>query len=289
MQLIVTITNEKEIDHFPSADGFIYVFRDLGIRSNSEEADLAKMINKIHAQNKTIYLFINKIFLQSEIKKLEENIEFLATFSIDGLLFSDFAVYELAKKYNIVDKLIYASETQLVNYQDLNTLHKQGVDSFIISKEMTYNNLLLSAKNTSAKLGMLIFGHYQMFYSKRKLLSNFFAQYDLEHKEKESIDFSIKEKSRDGRYPIVENSNGSSIFSHDVMCGIEEFNSLVDHGFHYFIFDSLFLDKDLVNKVIEMFKESNKTKKSYRVEDIKEVTKLENLTKGFLYRELDLK
>lgn len=287
-QIIISISEIEDIDYFSNADAFLIGNRKTTIRYE-KDISFSKMvtyIEKAHQENKKIYLDITKIYLQNEIKQLKEDFKIISSMNFDGLFFSDFSILTLASEYQITDKLFYASDTQIVNYHDLNVLSEYGVLKAIVSKEMPLDNILQSLTNSSLQLGMLVFGHYRMFYSKRKLIESYLRKNNIENIDfLNSTDMHVKEKTRDEKLPILQNENGTLIFSHDVMFALEEASMLVENGLKYCFFDSLLLKKDIVKLAISTFKENFKDTIHTRKE-FKEKSGLVSISTGFLNKKI---
>jgi putative protease len=292
LELLLTLQQPSDVSNYELADGYIFGNHEVAVRigySFSLE-EIKNLIDQIHQQNKKAYLNCNKLFTQADLEKNRTMIETLFTYHFDGVLFSDFAMVAIAKEMGIIDKLIYASETQIVNYFDIHTLFDEGIKSVIVSKEMTYENMLITAKKSSSRIGALVFGHYAMFYSKRKLICNFYQEYRLTHPNFESkLDFTIQEKTRNESLPIIQNQNGTTIFSHDILCAIEEVPSLIAAGVSLLIVDGIFMTSQQVKVTLGLFDEVRKSQRAITLSQIKEATGIENLSTGFLYKQIGLK
>lgn len=291
-ELIVTLTKQEDLSFFQQADGYLIGNHDTAVRiaQSFSLVEMETIIQKARTLKKKIYLNFNKIFTQQELKGLENNFSKIIALDFDGIFFSDFAIFVLAEKANQVNKLIYASETQIVNYHDIHAFSQAGITTFIVSKEMTYDNILLTASQSKVTIGMLAFGHYNMFYSKRKLVANFVEEFKLNNFDFENkMDLVIQEKTRQERLPIIQNNNGANIFSRDIMCAIEEFLPLVKQGVKLFVFDTIFLDPSVTNHALRLFKQSVIEQKKFTLANVQEATNLSYLSKGFLFKDVGLK
>ena len=292
LELLLTIQQSSDVVDYQQADGYIFGNHEVAVRTGQSFSleEMKDLIELIHQKKKKAYLNCNKIFTQQDLKKSQALIQHLFTFSFDGILFSDFAMVTMARQLGIVEKLIYASETQIVNYYDIQTLFEEGIQSAIVSKEMTYDNILLTAQRSALRIGALIFGYYAMFYSKRKLIGNFYQEYQLNRPDFDSkLDFTIQEKTRKESLPIIQNDNGTTIFSHDILCAIEEVPSLVQAGVTMLIMESLFLSPKTIKITLGMFDEVRRNHRFYTLTEMKEISGLNQLSTGFLYKQMGLK
>ncbi len=255
--LIITISSLDNIDIYKDADSFLIGNEKFAVRlSNSfTKQDIKEATKKAHSLNKNIYISVNKIFLEDEIADLKDYMTFLKTIEVDGIFFSDFAVFTIAKDLNILDKLVYYSETQMVNYMDAITLIDFKIKGVIISKEVTLDNIYTFAdKVKKGSLGVNIYGYYHMFYSKRKLIRNYFLNYKKDYsKYIFNKKMTIKEKTRQELYPIFQDENGTNIFNDEILLGIDYISDFIDKGIEMFIIDGIFEEEDYMKSILEYF------------------------------------
>lgn len=249
-KLLTNIKNIEEVDLFPSVDGFIIANKSFSIHNIATFGDeeVINLINKIKANNKECYLNINKIFHEGELKKIKD---FLMDYmsKIDGFLFSDFAIFSLAKELNIVDKLIFYSQTQIVNSYDAKLILDKGIKAVMVSKEMPLSTIEKVAK--FGKGAMIAHGYQHLFYSKRNLISLYNEKY---HKNFNQInEFKIKEKTRDTFFPILEEENGFNIFTDYILETFDIIYSLKKQGIDYFIIDGNFLPLSYRIEVVRLY------------------------------------
>ncbi len=291
-ELMVSIGRFEQIDRFDNADAFLIGNQQTAVRIAGDFGfeSMHEVINKIHNMKKKIYLNFSKIFIESELEELAVNFAKIVPMDFDGIFFSDFAIYQLAKQYNILYKLWYASETQIVNANDIAILKTLQINHFIVSKEMTHDNILISAQQHPQHLGALVFGHYSMFYSKRKLIGNFVEQYSLSSFDYlNRFDLTIQEKTREGKLPIIQNQNGSVIFSSDVLCAIAEIPSWIQQGIHTLWVDSIFLSDETIVSVLSLCRKAIKEGIIYPLQQVETFCHIQNLSTGFLYKKIGLK
>jgi putative protease len=217
-----------------------------------EEIMHARVLTK--QLKKNLYINVNKIFLEDEVKKLKGFLIFLKEQDVDGIFFSDLGVYTLAKELDIVSKLVYYSETQSVNYRDVEFFTKLGIKAVIISKETTLENILLTGQKVKGVLGVNIYGHMHMYYSRRKLLKSYFRKYGvLPEPFHENMNVRIKERSRNEYLPIYQDDQGTQIFTGEILNGIDYARELAKNNISMFIIDGIFEKLDYLLKVLDYY------------------------------------
>jgi putative protease len=250
--------------------------------------EIKELRNITKKLNRNLYINVNRIFMEDEINELETYMEFLKSIDVDGIFFSDMAVFMIARQLGILDKLVYFTETQMVNYIDCQHYLDMNIKGVILSKEMTLDDILLTAKKVKGNIGMLVHGYFHMFYSKRKLLRNYFAKYGINQEPKNQYDYRLKEMTRDELYPIVETENGTNIFSGTCLSTLSDFPQLVNSSINMFIVDSIFLNEDHVKKALEYYRKmingSNEDYASLLTEEFKDV----RFSSGFLHHKIGI-
>lgn len=237
MKLISGIYNDKQLNKYLDfIDGAILMVPHFSLVY--EDLDLNKAISKMKKLGKTIILSLNKIFTEDEI---DEAYKFLDEYKNEDVLFyvADLGLIKYAKDNNILDKIIYNPETMITNYLDLSVYMGFNLDAYGISNEITIEDLKTIYDKTKAPLFYLGFGKRLMFYSKRKLLSLYKEKYQTKFS---FDDLYLKEETRDDKYKIIENNNGTMIYRSYFISLHKELDDLL--FLKYFYIDPLDLEED---------------------------------------------
>lgn len=237
MKLISGIYNDKQLNKYLDfIDGAILMVPHFSLVY--EDLDLNKAISKMKKLGKTIILSLNKIFTEDEI---DEAYKFLDEYKNEEVLFyvADLGLIKYAKDNNILDKIIYNPETMITNYLDLSVYMGFNLDAYGISNEITIEDLKTIYDKTKAPLFYLGFGKRLMFYSKRKLLSLYKEKYQTKFS---FDDLYLKEETRDDKYKIIENNNGTMIYRSYFISLHKELDNLL--FLKYFYIDPLDLEED---------------------------------------------
>ena len=119
-------------------------------------------------KNTCIYLIVNKIFFESEIDNLQTYLIEVCKCGIDGIIFSDFAVCQILYENNINNiKLIYNSETLVVNYGQFEFFLKNNINSVFIANELNRENVNTILKNkNNMSIYMKVAGYVYMMQSR---------------------------------------------------------------------------------------------------------------------------
>ncbi|MFI3307272.1 MAG: U32 family peptidase [Mycoplasmatota bacterium] len=271
MKKIVIPNSLKQIYELVSkVDGFLISIEDLSINApyyfNLLELE---EINKLLIENKKeLFVSLNKNIHQSELEQLKKTLIFLEKLEIKSIFFYDLSIVNLKETLNLKNELTWASEHLTTNYATINFYYELGNKGTYLSSNLTIDEVNEIRKNTKSKLFFNIFGYLPMYTSKRRVVKNYIEKFKI-NKKQLKIDFIKKEGNV---YPIVDENNGTTIYSSNILNGLLEIEKLdVD----YLILNSFNIDD--FEKVIDIF---NNEKSNEKLEKM-----FSNLDKGFMYKE----
>ncbi|MFW5794111.1 MAG: peptidase U32 family protein [Bacillota bacterium] len=238
--------------------------------------DLDFVIKAIKKQNKKVYLLINKMIHENDIKMLEKLFKKKLISEIDGIVINDLSVYVIAKEFDLEAKIIYQPGTMNTNSYDAYYFENK-IKGITLSKEITYSeiNLILNT-NYNLEFSILAHGYLDMFYSKRKLITNYYKYKNIPiNNIKNNHSFVLNEKTRkEALYPIIEDIHGTHIFRSKKLESFKEIKQLKTKLSDIFI-ERLFIDNQ----------EYYDTIKAYLNEDFQNefLNKYYDFDKGFYY------
>ena len=196
-----------------------------------------------------IALKMDKIISENEILELEEYIKESISFPISYYIFTDMSVYYLLKKYNLDQKSVYFAKT--INCSTLDILKYNNMNmKCLVSTELTVDdiNKISNLENNF----IYTYGFFNMFYSKRKLLS-LYKEYSKINYESKNKKYYLIEETRKEYYPVFENNNGTFIFSSYAYLLFKEIELLNKNN--YFYIDSTFISEDDLIAITNIYNE----------------------------------
>lgn len=254
MELLFTLRRLEPLEKLlPFADGIVTGrYFTTGYHLSLDEIRQASRFCKTF--HKKFYIVMDDFISEDEKMLMYDYLDFIDSIDVDGIFFHDLGVYNAAKSYGMLSKLIYDGKTVLCNSLDSAFLLDQGIDSVMFSRELTFEEVKEIVKNLSGRVNMQIFGHLRMSYSKRNFLSNYFRQIgkDYDFKGKETL--SLVEEQREYKMPIVEDEDGTYIYTDyvfEMFSEISELKNDLKRG----IVDTLFIEDDaLIAQVLRDYK-----------------------------------
>lgn len=279
MKLIVMPTNIEEIKKTVDyCDGYLIGINGLSVNMNlSVDEDELSHIKSLIGK-KELFISLNKNIHNEDLYVLTETMKLLNDYDITGVFYYDVAIINIYNKNKFNYKLIWASEHAATNYNTINYWQSFGVKGCCISSDITIKEVYDIRKNTKCELFVPIFGYQPMFNSRRHIVKNYLDYFSLD--DNSQINYIEKEEKR---YPIVDNEQGTSVFTNYILNGLCEYNSLKDNSINYILFNSFNIDDEKIIATLKTIKEINKNNLQDKYEKINSM--FDNCSSGFLYQE----
>ena len=164
VEFIATLNDASFIEL--DLDAYILGNKKYAVRltASFEYEEIKDLVSKIHSENKKAYVSVNKLFTQEEIKGLEDYLKSINELNVDGILFSDMAVYQIAKRNGFANILIYDPDTLMVNSFDVKFFNDLGLKSVILSKDISLEEIIAVANKNPGFVSVPSYGHFPLFY-----------------------------------------------------------------------------------------------------------------------------
>lgn len=261
-------------------DGFILSIDGLSVNGNFyiNIRNIDDIIKKIKEENKEVFISLNKNVFNSDLDFLKETLVKLNHLNIDGVLYYDISVLSIVKNLKLNLNLIWSQEHLTTNYLTANYYKEKGVKGVYLSSEITLKEILEIRDNTDLLIMVPIFGYLPMFNSKRHIVKNYLETFNINDYSK--INYMEKENKK---YPIIDDYNGTTVYSSNIMCGLEEYLILKEKKLDYVTINSFNISNSKLKEVIIHFNEVNESNKKEKINIINKM--FDNMDKGFLYKE----
>ncbi len=180
--------------------------------------------NILNKTSKNVSINVKRLFHEYELIALENTLKSINLEKVSNIFYSDLAVYDIVKSLGYENKLVYDAFTYLTNYLDVeeyNSFNKSVVVSNQISKE-EIDELLSKITKPVMIHG---FGKSVIFYSKRKLITNYFNYRDVSYKANLK-NYYLQEELRSELYHIYEDENATYIYEKGYYYLFNELNNI---------------------------------------------------------------
>ena len=233
------------------ADAVYVAGKSFGMRAASDNfsnEELCEAVKYCHERGVKLYVTVNIMPREYELPELPAYLEFLNNEAKpDALIISDMGVLSMAKKYAPDIDIHISTQANTVNSEACKLYHSLGATRIVLARELTIDEIKTLRANIPEELELEAFVHGAMCvsYSGRCLLSNFFSGRDAnrgkcaqpcrwEYFDGEKYAEIFEKKRPEERVSLVENENGTFMFSSKDMCMIEHIAELVEAGINSF-------------------------------------------------------
>ena len=243
MEILVTLRKKQQLERvMPLVDGVI-VGKCFVSGYDYELEDLKIISDYCKLNKRKIYIAMDNFVFEDEKMLLYEYFDYIDSLQVDGIFFHDLGIYDVAKSYGLLSKLSYDGKQVLCNSLDTAFMLDQGIDSVVLSRELTLSEIEEIVKHNEGRVNLQIFGHIRMSYSKRKFLSNYFKEINKGYDYFNKKTLTLVEEQRNYRMPIVEDEYGTCIYSDFIFEMFSEIPALKPY-LKRGIIDTLFIEED---------------------------------------------
>lgn len=248
---ILTTINSSNIDFFlnSKADCLMLGFKDYATYLDyTFDLNTIRLISN-HKNEKEIYVLMNRIIENNEIEKAREVLKELASLNINGIVILDIGLLQIAKEEHLLNKIVFSPSTYITNKDSASYFSSLGIKRLSPSKEISLNNIIEIKRNIQCEMEVMVYGHRNIFYSKRPLLD----LYNQNYKTDVSVSY-LKEEKRESLFPIKQNKQGTFVYSEKPLNLIHYLDKLIDNDIDYINIESNFINEEELNKVINEYK-----------------------------------
>lgn len=138
---------------------------------NFLKKDLKKITNIAHKNNVKVYLTLNTICFNEELKEIKKILIEAKKTKIDAIISWDLGVIKLAKEQNL--EIHLSTQASVSNSLAINEYKKLGVKRVVLARECSLNNIKEIQKNANLEIEIFIHGAMCVALSGRCFLSQF--------------------------------------------------------------------------------------------------------------------
>lgn len=202
-----------------------------------------------------MYVLVNRFFVEEELEQLRDHLAFLKELDVDGIYYGDEGVLFEAMKLEIASKLIYNPDTLITNKEDVQYYLDEGIQMVSISKEITLEEICHIAKEVQGECEVIIHGRLNMMHSKRTLLSNYLDFIGKREDLKDAHDLYIMEETREEHMPILEDEQGTHVFTGFTLSSFDEIRDMQAAGIRHMRIDGIFKDIEYICEMLRLYQE----------------------------------
>ncbi|MBE7705566.1 MAG: U32 family peptidase [Cyanobacteria bacterium SIG29] len=203
--------------------------------------NLKDCIDLAHSFGKKVYLTLNIFAYSNDINQMIECAEKINEAKPDAILFSDFGVYNVIKKYMSKIPIHVSTQTNILNYEAVRFWQDMGAERVVLSRDLSLKQIEeIKNKVPDMELEVFVHGAQCVSFSGRCLISDYMTKGERKANHgncSQSCRWSYKlvEESREGElFDIQENERGTHILSPKDLALINYLPDLINVGIDSF-------------------------------------------------------
>ena len=216
-------------------------------------AQIAELLTQARLVQVQLFVLMNRLFPQSEIKHAQQELKQLLEMGVDGVIIADPGLYQVAKGLSLEDKLIYSPETLVTSAEDAKFWLSTGMYSVNISPLLTEEEILKIASNVR-HCGIQVFGYLLMSISKRPLLTAYQEVANIKEPLHHNHHLYLREQKRDGMMPVYENEAGMMIYTDFVQESFAWLQPFSNAGIQRFEMYGNYIPQDALFDAVRMYR-----------------------------------
>lgn len=163
------------------ADAVYFGGKQFGLRANSPNftiEDIKEAAIYAHQHNAKIYVTVNIVFHNEDLKGLKNYLKTLGKCGVDAIIISDPLIIPLAKKIIPKVDLFLSTQQSTINYEAVKFWQKEGIKRIILARELSGKDIEEIIDKTGMEVEVFIHGAMCVGYSGRCILSNYLTMRD---------------------------------------------------------------------------------------------------------------
>ena len=244
-----------------------------GLRANATNFSIDEIkegVEFAHSLNKKVYVTVNIVLHNKEIKNLKNYLEQLDNIGVDAIIVSDLSIIMEAKKYTNLE-IHLSTQASTLNSESALFYKNLGVKRIVLAREMTYEEIKEIRKNVDIDIECFIHGAMCASYSGRCVLSNFLTNRDANRGGCAQIcrwDFKLLDENKN----IIQGEKDFTFCSKDLSM-IEHIKEMIDLGIKSFKIEGRMRSVYYIATVVKCYRKAidNYYKGIYDVSNYKKI------------------
>ncbi len=140
---------------------------------NFSDEEMKEAVHMAHVKGACVYVTLNTLISDMEMKDLAGYLRFLGSIPIDGLLVQDFGVVSMARKIAPHIPLHASTQMTVSNLSGVQFLGERGFQRVVLSRELSLREIKAITDATDVEIEVFVHGALCVCYSGQCLMSSF--------------------------------------------------------------------------------------------------------------------
>lgn len=143
---------------------------------NFTNEQLEWAVSYAHLREVKVYVTVNTLFRDDELKKLIQYIDYLYQIQVDALIIQDIGLFHAVRKRYPDFEIHISTQASVMNSQAVKYFEKYGASRIVLARENTIEEIQTICQSTSLEIEVFIHGALCVCYSGQCLMSSFIGK-----------------------------------------------------------------------------------------------------------------
>ena len=140
---------------------------------NFSNEEIKKAVDYAHIKGSAVYITLNTLIADREMKDLKSYLQFLSTLSVDGILVQDLGVACMVKQFAPEIPLHASTQMTVSNLSGIRFLKRLGFQRVVLARELSLEEIKKISAATDMEIEVFVHGALCVCYSGQCLMSSF--------------------------------------------------------------------------------------------------------------------
>lgn len=202
--------------------------------SNFSMDGLKEAVDFAHGLGKRVYVALNIIAHNRDVKGLPNFIKYLDEIKVDAVIAADIGVMGLVREHSNLP-IHVSTQASTANWATAKQFHALGAKRVVLARELSLDEIKsIKDKVPDLELEVFVHGAMCMTYSGRCTMSSYMTQRDSNHGNCANScrwKYALVEEKRPGvYYPVYEDETGNYMYNSKDLCTIDFLDKIVEAG-----------------------------------------------------------
>ncbi|OON98989.1 MAG: hypothetical protein ATN35_00595 [Epulopiscium sp. Nele67-Bin004] len=138
---------------------------------NFDNQEMIEIVNYCKLRDVKVYVTVNTLIHQEEIKEMLAYLEYLQNINIDAIIIQDLGIAKLAKRYFPTIKIHASTQLSTHSVQDAKLLKECGIKRVVLARELNLSEIKKIKEEVGIEIETFVHGALCYSYSGQCLMS----------------------------------------------------------------------------------------------------------------------
>lgn len=222
-------------------------------------AEIGQIAKLAHQREKKVTVACNTLMHNEHIEKLTPYLSELAELEVDTVSIGDPGAIFVLKELGLPLRFIYDAGTLVTSAEQVAFWVGQGACGAVAARELTLKELIAMQKMLKQPVEVQVYGPTCIHQSGRPLLTNYFNYTGGTAQDEKSSELYLRDpKNENSQYPIVEDEEGTHIFSTEDLSLMGQLKLMSENELDTWKLDGVLCHGDRFVQIVALFDEARR-------------------------------